>query len=215
MRRIDDFLDDHQRLDNFITDHYLLCDLILVVVCIMTTIGVIFAMSQRMIDQEPITQRQDMISDPVQMRPGVDDSDVSIGDLVIYGDGFETTASFMEAAVIARNAWLLYGEAYANGRASFGKDYSWDFQRSGSYLIRNAQRTVRPCEEDAKFVRRLSDNTYRLKRYRIIVLSRSEFEPKAIEGIGFYPILSNIDQTEVTHDILTWYRCGNFVEEES
>lgn len=201
MRRIDDFLDDHQRLDNFITDHYLLCDLILVVVCIMTTIGVIFAMSQRMSDQEPITQRQDMISHPVQMRPGVDDSNVSIGDLVIYGDGFETTGSFMEAAILARNAWIEYSDEHD--------------ERPGSYLIRNAQRTVKPCEEDAKFVRRLSDNTYRLDHYRIIVLSRSEFEPKTIEGIGFYPILSNIDQTEVTHDILTWYRCGNFVEEES
>jgi len=213
MRRIDDFLDDHQRLDNFITDHYLLCDLILVVVCIMTTIGVIFAMSQRMIDQEPITQRQDMISDAVQTRPGVDDSDISIGDLVIYGDGFETTASFMEAAVIARNAWLLYGEAYTNGRASFGKDYSWDFQRSGSYLIRNAQRTVKPCEEDAKFVRRLSDNTYRLKRYRIIVLSPSKFEPKTVEGIGFYPIPEVIDYDKTIDDLMLWYRIGAWEEE--
>ena len=150
---------------------------------------------------EPTVQDRGSISDLARTRPGVDDSDISIGDLVIYGDGFETAGSFMEAAILARNAWIEYSDEHD--------------ERPGSYLIRNAQRTVKPCEEDAKFVRRLSDNTYRLDHYRIIVLSRSEFEPKTIEGIGFYPILSNIDQTEVTHDILTWYRCGNFVEEES
>ena len=162
---------------------------------------------------EPTVQDRGSISDLARTRPGVDDSDISIGDLVIYGDGFETTASFMEAAVIARNAWLLYGEAYTNGRASFGKDYSWDFQRSGSYLIRNAQRTVKPCEEDAKFVRRLSDNTYRLKRYRIIVLSPSKFEPKTVEGIGFYPIPEVIDYDKTIDDLMLWYRIGAWEEE--
>ena len=213
MRRIDDFLDDHQRLDNFITDHYLLCDLILVVVCIMTTIGVIFAMSQRMIDQEPITQRQDMISDPVQMRPGVDDTNISVGDLVIYGDGFETTGSFLAVARLARDAWLQYGEAYANGRASFGKDYSWDFQRSGSYLIRNAQRTVRPCKEDALFVRDLTKQVFNLQCYRVIIVSRGIFQPCTVNGIGFYPVPDLVDKEKLINDLMLWYRVG-FMEEE-
>jgi hypothetical protein len=46
MRRIDDFLDDHQRLDNFITDHHLLCDLVLVTVCSLTIIGLMFLVAR-------------------------------------------------------------------------------------------------------------------------------------------------------------------------
>ena len=142
------------------------------------------------------------------IKAGVAMTPNGIGDLVIYGDGFVTTGSFLAVAHLAQNAWNDYGEAYAHGRASFGLDYSWEYRRSGSYLLRNAQRTVKPCKTDAQFVQHLTRQVFNLKKYRVIVLSRGNFEPCTVDGIGFYPVCDLTNKQKLTEDLMLWYRIG-------
>lgn len=146
----------------------------------------------------------DLVSNP---------SGAEIGDLVIYGDSFQTTGSFLAIARLARDAWLEYGEAYAHGRASFGSDYSWNFQRSGSYLLRNAQRTIIPCKQHARFVNCLAKQTFNLRQYRVIVLSRGTFKSCTVDGVGFYSVPDIVNKHKLMDDLELWYRTG-YMEDE-